>query len=795
MTVRPQDKTARTIGDTWGKYLTQALAAPYLMMLFLGSILLSVASFYTTFDGMLDFMPIWVFSAFITFAIQALLFVTSWRLGFMFAEKERTAWLDVVVFVVCFVTSVFFSFSSLFNFIFDQGLQERTRMTRMHNAVEETIADLEFRAKEQRKELVEELIETSAYKVWRGNVLRVAEAAVGAEERLSTIFSERFRERRKRVAEAEQVARETASKKDTLDRNIAEAKRELERLEQERSPLQGEVARLRQLLSEANDKVIAKKAEMDAESGGGDPASGRPRGRGPVWGKLRNEHHILIAKRDGIGHQLQLKQRELESLDTQHRTLQDRIDADTVLQASIDTRVTATAEEARLAREELEHSGQQETFNPAESVETLRNYLNEFSKEFDPQPFNKVANLCTELLEEMRKISALGPIVDGLSCDRGAMSALINPISDAADALAAFQRECVVGGENARTVTGLSFDDSLVYARNCMSLSGLQSSRIRDLRREIDRLEREENEKASPFTKTSNALVSGEKLALFSLAIAMTIDLLVLFSGLIGAKSVRPKVLGFIEGSGRDNVDELFTQALDTDLTPYPTDKPAIRRIKSILRHANAESVEAGGIQYGAKIDLAEIPDPETQLDVKQAMVAFSGKGYAAPDKTAPGIFHVRQGFLDYLRHELADYRKQRPFPGEAPEVPGQIEIPAPSPVVTTHPRTGIRFEVLSPHLEMQRQRQADRYADTYHFEGQSVDGRSEGHRSSRQRASGEPEIPVSTSSEKSSEHQGRRVATDPVAPETKETSDQYKHIDEFIDAMRGGASASSRKS
>ena len=172
------------IFDVWRAKIAKAMGQPYLVALMLGSALLSAASFFTTFDGMLNFMPIWPVTFCIVFAIQALLFVASWRLGFALADQESPPWFSGFVFLICLATSVFFSWVSLFGHINDAETQQRTSATRMHRVVEETIVATEARIEAARRERGEALLAGEGYARWTGQVDAVAQAALASRAAL-----------------------------------------------------------------------------------------------------------------------------------------------------------------------------------------------------------------------------------------------------------------------------------------------------------------------------------------------------------------------------------------------------------------------------------------------------------------------------------------------------------------------------------------------------------------------------------------------------------------------------------
>lgn len=85
-------------------------------LLFIASTILTLASGYTTFNGLTEYVPSAV-AIFITIGIQSLLFVSSWKIGSdrLIGEYSLVTWL---IFIITLLTSVFFSYSSLLDLIF-----------------------------------------------------------------------------------------------------------------------------------------------------------------------------------------------------------------------------------------------------------------------------------------------------------------------------------------------------------------------------------------------------------------------------------------------------------------------------------------------------------------------------------------------------------------------------------------------------------------------------------------------------------------------------------------------------
>ncbi len=87
------------------------------------------------------------------------------------------------------------------------------------------------------------------------------------------------------------------------------------------------------------------------------------------------------------------------------------------------------------------------------------------------------------------------------------------------------------------------FEAEVNLARDCIVKSGLLPTRTAAITAQLDRLERERDDKAHRFVVSMNAFLDGDKLAFLAAGIALAIDLLVLVSGLLGALALRPRAL------------------------------------------------------------------------------------------------------------------------------------------------------------------------------------------------------------------------------------------------------------
>lgn len=642
----------------WKGHVERALHSPYLLLLFIASVLLSIASFYTTYVGIIPFVQHEIFGFFITMAIQSLLFVVSWRLGFMFADKEPLALVDVGVFVVCFTLSVFFSFNSLFNVIFAAERQQEASLGRVRDGATEVVNRAERRLKTQLVDQFTALTESDRYRTWRGDVMAVADLAQRAGPDLrARVVEERNVQRR----EAERLASEASQlvgRQGGLDNEIATLERRLANLDATRPELAAGLPELQARVPQLEIAVTNKKAEMDAEEGGiGETGQS---GRGPVWASLEKEQRILQAELRRMRELLALKRSRLAEHDAQHAEVDRQLRATRELADNLTAEIAAARQRSEAARAKLANFG---TDGGVEAtVQALRDQMSRFEITEDLVHLDRTQSLCNQLYDTMAELERPPPGLTQRSCDLDLTATLVTPIRETRVALAELTRRCT--GQEAQSLHALPLEGALDTARACLEITKLPFRQLRDLRNELDRLEREEGPHASEFTQTTNALFAGEKDALFALVIAISIDLLVLFTGLIGAKSASAT---------------FATRVHEVDID----DPPDIVAIKTLLKQVNAFSGKLDGVRYEGKIDVSSIGDARDRDLVEQVLVRNVPSGMVRASPEHPTLFHLRYGTLDQLEERLQRLQRLRKAaPAATTRRPDQADRPAADPPI-----------------------------------------------------------------------------------------------------------------
>jgi hypothetical protein len=618
----------------WRDMRDKALQSPYLLLLFIASVLLSIASFYTTFVGIVPFVQIAIFGFFITAAIQSLLFVVSWRLGFMFAGKEDVATVDVMVFLVTFTLSVFFSFNSLFNVVFAEDLQREASLSRVRDGASAAVNQAQQTLQRAADARADAVRSSDAYVAWRADVLAIADLATQAGPAVADLLRQQRTVQQTEFERLASAARDLAAREGTLETEIETSKQRLALLNSRRPGDVDAVAELEAQAHALESEAAQKRAARDAEEKGiGDTGRG---GCGPVCKKLDLEWRQTAAKHESVLQQLNIARGRLGSLDAEIAKVTEQLRRDEALFKDIDTQIASAEQVAREARERAAAMGQ--SGGVSASVEQLREYPKRFEQTGDPSHLVQAEILCTQLADNMQALDTLTDQLGKLSCDRGPFAPLVAELTDSRRSLAEMERQCT--GPAAPSFYDMDVGGALSAARACLDLTKLPFKEIRAERNELDRLEREEGPNASEFTKTVNALLAGEKLAIFALVIAAAMDLLVLFTGLIGAKSAT-STFAVQVFEARDH------------------EPPNIRATKILLRHVR-QFVEKGddGLLYRGKVDLEEIADDDQRALVEPLLHRNANNGMARQPQGEPHVFLLRYGVLEQLEEQLEKYER-----------------------------------------------------------------------------------------------------------------------------------------
>ncbi|HBY01433.1 MAG TPA: hypothetical protein DEG92_02645 [Rikenellaceae bacterium] len=110
------------------------------------SILLTFASGYTTFCGLLEYVQTFI-AVLVTIGIQGLLFASSWRLGAGLLQNFKIS--VIFIFFITMIVSVFFSYSDLLNKMFSPEDRRRLQIERATEQASNIIYDVRLKIEDE----------------------------------------------------------------------------------------------------------------------------------------------------------------------------------------------------------------------------------------------------------------------------------------------------------------------------------------------------------------------------------------------------------------------------------------------------------------------------------------------------------------------------------------------------------------------------------------------------------------------------------------------------------------------
>ena len=445
--------------------------------------------------------------------------------------KNSVLW---VMFLACMITSVFFSFDSLFSAIFPQRERVRAAEVRAQNQVAGIIADIGQTIGNRQLTAAEELFVTegwTAYDTQLSSLAKAAKESEGdverylhsqAEARNSAIASQH-----ERIVSAQSGQAGLATKKVTLTD-------ELSRLKAERPTLAAEYGEKKADLDTRAKEIDAKRVDAMAEDKGVEGTL--KEGKGPIWrqrmaelGKLQDylkvgEERVKDAKKrlDTVETRLAQIERELAGVDGDLAKFKG--EEETAGQRIKMSEAAATVDSGAI-------------LDPSRMLPQFEQTRVDFRQKPASERLGDVQKVCSQILGAMITATAdTKKKVQGLDCDPKQATEAASVLFALNTGSVAFQNNCAGGDKLAQNN---STDQLFGFARKCLADSGLPSAETNDLRGKINLMELNRDDKAHRFVVTVNAFQDGNRLAYLALAIAIAIDSLVFMSGLFGAYAVR----------------------------------------------------------------------------------------------------------------------------------------------------------------------------------------------------------------------------------------------------------------
>lgn len=497
-------------------------------LMFVASIVLSVASYYTTFLGMSQYVAKdeWWLAAAITFGLQSIMFATAWIAAEALGTSLRAFFVYLMIYCLCALVSIFFSFSSLFNSIFDETQRDLVNSSYMRKFYQESVLGLESELDQQINATHSAVLADPAFSQWRENV----EAVISLRRSAPDVMNQRVETAQNDLENSlSTLSAEVASmktKRQGVGNEQEQIDTDLTALDARLGSAQAEVTALRAEQLDLRVKISVLEAQMKAELEG----VGNTPGKGPKYKAFELQHDALV--RDLIPIDTRINVAEQDPDLARRQKLIERRQAIQSEMAQMDVQIEA--ENARLANllAQVALTAGVAVVDGTQSIEQMQAAIRRASASatsFEGS-MNEVSTTCAAMLEELKAEPQLSTVASSLTCDYGALQAKITNLIGLVNRRNGFAQQCQAAVIPVST-DGEAFTALVNATEACITKAGTQGDALRT---ELSYLISARGPTAHPFVVAQNALfVDRLPVSYMAGVIAIVIDLLIILVALM----------------------------------------------------------------------------------------------------------------------------------------------------------------------------------------------------------------------------------------------------------------------
>ncbi|MEM1306513.1 MAG: hypothetical protein AAGG99_03225, partial [Pseudomonadota bacterium] len=470
-----------------------------------------------------------------------------------------------------------------------------------------------------------------------------------------------------RLAKLEEDRNSATSGQSELVRRKQRLATERDRLRADRPALAAEADTFKQTVAQIEQRRDAAETAMLAEERGVE-GSGRA-GRGPFWRAARDALRKVTAELEVAQKRLKVRTDRLDAIDA-------RISGAEATIAGIDNQLAQLRGQAQTAEQLLNvvktgaGDAGDEPLDPTAGVADLEKLRQRFRQAPTAERLAEMQRLCVAVQAAGQKIPTLAERAAAINCDPGAASETAQQVFALNAGIKALQANCL-GGDKLPKQGGA--DALFGFARQCVQDSGLPSEATGDLRRQINIIELNRDDKAHRFVVTTNAFNDGNKLAYLALAIAIAIDALVFMSGLFGANALRSPLTDVPSHKGRSakQLETIVRQGLKPN--EAETAQIALEALIPRSGHAGTAtgSYRGSGVADGWTHEAIVADMEHNRTALARALRAGATISAVQRDPGRPEAYLVRGEYVEFLnivasedasdstaRRDTADLRK-----------------------------------------------------------------------------------------------------------------------------------------
>ncbi len=566
-----------------------------------------------------------------------------------------------LMFLACMLTSVFFSFDSLFSTIFPASERARAAELRTTNQVAGIVSDLGVTISKRQADNTDALFSATEWKDYAARVNDIITLARGAPEQIAALTRKELEDQQSVRAGLEERKATAQSQQVRLEKRKDELLGDVNKLKEEVPPIAAEVDRLKTDVFKRESEILTKKAEMQAEAGG--VGGTLKAGQGPEWQKRRKELDDFATLKT-------ITESQLKERAAQLKGKRDRIATSESELAQIDGEIGKLRGEKDVADKQMASvSLDKPAGSVAASTETIAtsgfSSLDEAFAQFRQRPdkktFDAVQQQCSALITVFDKVPALkaDATSKNVRCDPSVVAESIGRIFALNDGLVAFKERC----SKPESLPQTGVDDLLKFGQQCVQTSGLDSKDTANYRAAINGIGLNRDDKAHRFVVSWNAFLDGNRLAYLALAIAFALDGLVFMSGLFGANAVSSPLVRLPSASQRS--------AADLEATMFAALRPDIYGSAKLVIDALHPIAPRDG--FVSEVRTSEY-DRISAASIRRVLSAGAQFGGVEPDPRRDGVFLVRGALTEFLAKACERELRTNPGVRDAAEEARKVE-------------------------------------------------------------------------------------------------------------------------
>ena len=648
----------------------------------LATILLTMASWYTTWNGIAYFTNNALVALLASLGIQITLYIGAWIVAESLAKRHHlrqlrrklgddwdedsaeaqahrvataeTPFWAFALFLGAFWVSVFFSYDALFDVVYTEDQRALNNILIARSEIGKSFSSIKYKMADMRER---ELKGLGASKEWEGfdkNLKLIAEIANSSRDAIQKAFLADRSKIEKELKEAnDALQREVevvnglqakidvaATSPDAAQQFANDAGGQVEQLKRRQSDLQAEIADLER-------QRVEKKQALDVEekAGGRGLGTRRKQGRGPVWRTLNADYTEIMAK-------LSVAKSDLKSVESDLARAKSALEQALASGKSLAEKLAIEKQNLEAARArvaEVQGRYQLLTGQSAEAAQQVNNvaaasfgldgYKSGFLGSGSRAAYNALTERCGAILKVLENTPGTKEKVAGVNCSTSAFDPKAKRIQELDEALVGFAKECVVDDAfNRMNVVQL-----VSKGRYCAGLSTLQSTEIGDERNLIDKVEAENSEKTSHFVRDLATLRRGDYQSWLALAIAFFIDFLVFAAAMLGSRAQASQLVRDSVLSPEDAEALRISEHLDLHI--YPDDPKEIRNQKILLAlHGDGDS----------PLDVARAK--KEYRDEVSALIALYKRRKLIREEDGKFVFDA--SLISYLTHNIGSHER-----------------------------------------------------------------------------------------------------------------------------------------